>query len=260
MGTVDIQLHDVAKTFPGDPRPREVLANISLSVKKGEVIAIRGDNGTGKTTLLNLIAGLDVPTKGSITLNDAAEGGKPRVGFAQQDYTSSLLPWYNVIENIALPLKIKNVDRKEREEKAKALLSRLNFELLPESAYPHQLSGGQKQRVAISRALIHDPHVLLLDEPFANLDAHTIRDLQNTLSDVYEAAQPTMLIVSHEIAHCIFLADRIVVLHGSPAKIAVEFEVKLPRPRRRQIMFTAEYEKIRSRIIEAEEVLYAQRK
>lgn len=258
MGKVEIQLRDVAKTFSGNPRPRQVLAGVNLSVRGGEVVAIRGDNGSGKTTLLNLIAGLDAPSNGSIRF-DGLDGEKLRVGFTQQDYTSSLLPWFNVAENVALPLKINGKEQAAREAQAAALLERLNFGSLPTSAYPYQLSGGQKQRVAISRALIHDPHVLILDEPFANLDAHTTRDLQNTLSEVHEAARPTILLVSHEIAHCVFLADRVVVLHGTPAKVALEFEVNLPRPRRRQVMFTPEYAAIRSKILEAEEVLYAKR-
>ena len=250
-----ITLRSVSKTFTADTGERPVLVDISLAVKRGEIVALRGDNGTGKTTLLNIVAGIEPPTCGTVLFDETTE--RPKVGFAQQDYTASLLPWLNTLDNIALPLKLGGIARSERDRRARELLNRLTFSNLPWDAFPHELSGGQKQRVAVSRALMHDPDILILDEPFANLDAHTIRDLQAVLSAVHAERRQTIMFVSHEIGHCISLADRIVVLHGAPATVGLDFAVDLPRPRTREVIRSPEYATIRAQILEREESLYA---
>lgn len=255
---VEIELCGIQKTFTSKDQKKHVLHGIDLAISKGEVIAIRGDNGCGKTTLLNIVAGIETPTGGLIRF-DVLNGDKLRVGFTQQDYTSSLLPWFDVLDNVAIPLRLRGSTATEGRQRAKELLDSLGFNNLPTNAYPHQLSGGQKQRVAVARALIHDPHLLLLDEPFANLDAHTSRDLQETLSHIHETKRPTMLYVSHEPDHCIYLADRILLLHGSPARIVCDFEVPLPRPRSREMIVSSVYAEVRSRILAEEESLYARR-
>src|SRR6266568_2505660 len=174
---IGIELHGVEKTFTSQGKENHVLAGLDITISAGEVVAIRGDNGIGKTTLLNIIAGIERPTRGDVSFQ-GADGEKPRIGFTQQDYTSSLLPWLNVIDNISIPLRLKGVSQSDRRHRAEQLLETLGFRGLRGDSYPYELSGGQKQRVALARSLIHDPQLLLLDEPFANLDAHTSRDLQ----------------------------------------------------------------------------------
>jgi NitT/TauT family transport system ATP-binding protein len=251
---VEIEITQLGKTFRGsDNKP--VLKGIDLQVSKGEIVAIRGDNGTGKTTLLNLIAGIEDSTKGTINFR-GLDGERLRVGYAQQDYTSSLLPWFDVLDNVAIPLRLQGVARIKRRRLAGELLESLGF-LLPPAAYPQQLSGGQKQRVAIARALIHQPQLLLLDEPFANLDDHTSRDLQEVLLAIHYKWQQTILFISHNLDHCVYFADRILFLGGRPANITKEFDVPLVRPRNRKMLLTPEYNHIRSSIIAEQEAAYA---
>lgn len=251
---VEIEIKGLEKVFKrGEYLP--VLKAINLRIAKSEIVAIRGDNGTGKTTFLNLIAGIENPTHGSISFY-GLNAEMLKVGYAQQDYTSSLLPWFDVLDNVSIPLRLQRVSRIERREEASRLLELLGFEL-PQKAFPHQLSGGQKQRIAIARALIHNPQLLLLDEPFANLDAHTSRDLQEALLRVHARQQQTVIFISHELDHCVYLADRILMLNGRPASITNEFTVTMPRPRKREMLLTEEYNSIRSQIIFEEEAAYA---
>lgn len=253
---VEIELHDVTKIFKSPDKENLVLQDINFSVSKGEVVSIRGDNGTGKTTLLNIVAKIETPTRGSVKFGGLA-AEVLRVGYTQQDYTSSLLPWLNVIDNVAIPLRLRGVTHSEQKQSAKLLLDSLGFNNLPITSYPHQLSGGQKQRVAVARSLVHHPHLLLLDEPFANLDAHTSRDLQEVLSNIHQSQKPTIIYVSHELDHCIYLADRIIFLHGCPARIVLDIRIPLPRPRKREIIFSPAYAEIRAQVLAAEEALYA---
>lgn len=255
---VDVELKGVGKAFGSGKLRNEVLGAVDLVVRKGEIVAIRGDNGTGKSTLLNIIAGIESVTRGTVAFN-GLDGETRRIGYTQQDYTSSLLPWFDVMENVSIPLRLQGVPNESRRLKTAELLESLGFNSLPKTSYPHQLSGGQKQRVAVARALIHNPHLLILDEPFANLDSHTIRDLQDVLLRSHCVKQPTILFVSHELSHCIYLADRIVVMHGHPARIIREFSVNLPRPRMREMMLGPVYADVRAQILAEEDVLYAKR-
>jgi len=254
---IEIRLEHLGKRFDSSRGAKEILRDITLTVRPGEVIVIRGDNGTGKTTLLNILVGIEPATTGTMRFSDAADGPH-RVGYVQQDYTSSLLPWFDVRENVAIPLRLAGVEKKERSDRADRLLESLGFATLPRDAYPYQLSGGQKQRVALARALIHEPHLLILDEPFANLDAHSTRDLQETISEIHQSKRPTILYVSHDLDQ-IFLADRVLLLHGSPAAIAAEFALPLERPRHKAIILADEYVSIRAKILSYEETIYAER-
>lgn len=253
---VNIKLSSIGKTFAGDWGATSVFSSIDVNIHSGEIVAIRGDNGCGKTTLLNIMAGIDVPTEGSISF-DVVDGDKLRVGYAQQDYTSSLLPWFDVLENVALPLRIRRVSRERRRAQAADLLGQLEFDNVPGSAFPSHLSGGQRQRVAVARALISEPHLLLLDEPFANLDAHTTRDLQEVLLRIHSMKRPTIVYVSHELDQCIYLADRILTLHGSPSRVIHDRAIALPRPRERQMILGLAFTQMRSEILAHEEPLYA---
>jgi NitT/TauT family transport system ATP-binding protein len=252
---IALRIENLGKGFP-DSSSNPVLDHVELTIKSTEIVAIRGDNGTGKTTLLNVIAGIYPPTRG--TVDFPSFGRKPRIGYVPQDYTSSLLPWLDVLDNVSIPLRITGVPRYRRRQLARECLSELRFDL-PQTAFPHQLSGGQRQRIAIARAIIHQPDILILDEPFANLDAHTARDLQETILNIHEEFRPTIILISHELDNCIYLGDRIVILGGRPGHIIREFKLDLPRPRQREIIFSKIFQDIRVGILKDEEILYAKR-
>lgn len=235
---------------------RCVFDGLNLHLRDGEIVAFRGDNGCGKTTLLNILAGIEPIDSGGIEIEGL--GNEFRLGYAQQDYGASLLPWLTALENVAFPLRLQRVAASVRRHKARTLLEALAFRSIPTESYPHQLSGGQKQRLVIARSLIRDPQLVIMDEPFASLDAHSSRDLQETLLRIHEGVRPTILLVSHDLDHCIYLADRIVILHGSPAQIVQDFRVPLRRPRSRQMILGRDYLDIRAKILSYEEEIYAQ--
>lgn len=232
----------------------DVISNLNFFITKGEVIAIRGDNGTGKTTLINLIAGLEKPTSGKIDF----VAGPIKIGLVPQDYSASLLPHMNVFDNISLPLRLLRCDRSTILKKVNDILDTLQV-TLPLSSFPHELSGGQKQKVAISRALLASPDLLILDEPFSNIDFHTQIDLQKQINAIHSQGKLSIVIVSHELDSCIYLSDRILLLHGKPASVKRVFDVGLNRPRVRSQVFSSDFESIRSMILLEEELLYTQR-
>lgn len=249
---VSISINKLSKTFYNNNNITHVLKDISLEIKKGEVVGIRGDNGTGKTTLLNLIAKIDYPTAGNLSYSDT----KAIIGYVQQDYTSALLPWYSVLENIAIPLKLRGIKKSERIKEARRVVNDLEFLKLPLNKYPSQLSGGQKQRVTIARALIHNPSVLILDEPFANIDAHSQLELQKSINRIHEKYNLTILLVSHGLDECISLTDRIILLYGSPATLYKEYDIRLKRPRYPELLYSKDFIDIRNYILREESNLY----
>jgi ABC-type nitrate/sulfonate/bicarbonate transport system ATPase subunit len=219
------------------------LGEVSLSVADGEFVCLLGPSGCGKTTLLNMIAGFVAPTAGTIRFGgEAVEGPSPQRGVVFQDY--SLFPWLTVAENVAFGPRMARTSRSERSRQATELLDSVG---LKEAArrYPSELSGGMKQRVAIARALATDPRVLLMDEPFAALDAMTRGALQAQLLEIHAAKRKTVIFVTHNIAEAIALATRIVVLTPNPGRIAEDIPVDLPLPRRRTSPgFAALYERL----------------
>ena len=246
-----IRLNNVGKTF-SNKRKQEtrVLAGLSADFSVGEAIAIRGNNGTGKTTLLNILARLETPSEGEL---EFASSEPERIGFAQQDYTSSLLPWLTALQNVALPYRLRGTPSKIANSRASQTIESLGFGDLPLSNYPHQLSGGQKQRVAVARALAQQPSILLLDEPFANLDLKTTSLLRKSLIQAQESEKFMMIFVSHSLDESILLSDRIFYLAGKPSTFAAEIRVDLPRPRTTDDLFSEEFIKLRKKIIEFEE-------
>ena len=232
----------------------EVLRGVSFEVAPGEIVAIRGPNGAGKTTLLNIVAGLLEPSAGEISFSPSQFNGLSiPVAFVQQDYTSSLLPWFNAIDNIAIPLRLKGTRVDLRRQMAKEIVRELGFQELPLDSYPHQLSGGQKQRIAIARALISEPRVLILDEPFANLDSNTCRELEELLHRIHSTTGMTILFVSHDLDSSIYLSDKIVLLHGQPASVSRILPVPLARPRNRDDFFSNGFNTVRELVIKEEE-------
>jgi NitT/TauT family transport system ATP-binding protein len=206
------------------------LEDIDLSIAPGEFVALLGPSGCGKSTLLLLVAGLMRATGGTVRIGDE-EVTRPYVdlGFVFQDPT--LLEWRTALRNILLQADVRKLDRDAARKRALELMESTNIAGF-EDAYPNELSGGMRQRVAICRALLHDPPLLLMDEPFGALDALTREQMSGDLQSLWMSDPKTVLFVTHDISEAIFLADRVVVLSGRPGRVLGVVDVALPRPRR----------------------------
>lgn len=225
-----LSVQRVSKAFVRPGESHTVIKSFNLDVFEGEFLSVFGPNGCGKSTLLHLIAGIIFPDAGSITLHHQ-EASPLSVGIVFQNYEKSLLPWRTCLDNIALPLETQgNMPKQARREKARAVLRDLGLNL-PLNHYPYQMSGGQKQLTCISRAMVQQPSLLLLDEPFASLDYQTRMEMQSKLQEIWLKTNVTTIFISHEIDEAIFLADRLLLLTSRPARIAKCFDVQLPRPR-----------------------------
>jgi NitT/TauT family transport system ATP-binding protein len=233
MAAVDIE--SLCRIFRKDEEDESgavtALDNINLHIGDKEFVCLVGPSGCGKTTLLRIIAGLDFPTSGSVTLDGKpVEGPDPERGMVFQEY--SLFPWMRIEDNIGFGLTMKGVDKAEKQKVVEEYLDLVNLETFGR-AYPHELSGGMRQRVAIARALANDPEVLLMDEPFGALDAQTRNMMQRELLEIWEKTKKTIVFVTHSVDEAVFLADRIVVLSPRPGRIREIIDVTLPRVRDR---------------------------
>ena len=220
--------------------------DISLKVEQGEFIAIVGPSGCGKSTFMKLTTGLKMPSKGNIRINGAPVTGPLKIsGMAFQ--APSLLPWRTTLENVLLPLEIvepfrSNFKQKRKEYAAKAreLLASVGLAGM-EDKFPWQLSGGMQQRASICRALVHEPKMLLLDEPFGALDAFTREELWCTLRDLHAAQRFNVILVTHDLRESVFLADKIYVMSKSPGRFVVQRDIDLPRPRDLEVTYTQHF-------------------
>jgi NitT/TauT family transport system ATP-binding protein len=223
-----IAVDHLSFAYPGDP-PLPALADVSLEVAPGELVAVIGANGTGKSTLLKLIAGLLAPVQGAVMVHGTrVRGPEASVGFVFQE--PRLLPWRSALDNVAFPLELAGWPRDARQARARDLLALVGSPNV-EALRPHQLSGGTRQRAAIARALALEPGVLLLDEPFSALDALTRERFNVALQSIWRATATTILLVTHSIPEAIFLADRVLVLAGQPGRIVARVPIPLGRPR-----------------------------
>jgi len=208
-----------------------VIEDISLSVMPGELVCVVGPSGCGKTTLLRCLSGLLAPTGGEVRLAGERVVGPPRpMALVFQDYSRSLLPWLHVHGNVVMPLKAHRVPKAEREALATEALAAVALDGHGHK-YPWQLSGGMQQRAAIARALAYRPEILLMDEPFASVDAQTRADLEDLLLDVRARRELTVVLVTHDIDEAIYLGDRVIVLSASPTRVKATVDVPLPSPR-----------------------------
>lgn len=232
MASVDISGLGRTFTKEGDESATvTALENIDLHIEDKEFVCLVGPSGCGKTTLLRIIAGLDFPTSGTLSLDDRPiEGPDPERGMVFQEY--SLFPWMNISDNIGFGLTMKGIGKEEKKRIVEEYLDLVNLETFGKS-YPHELSGGMRQRVAIARALANDPEVLLMDEPFGALDAQTRNMMQRELLEIWEKTKKTIIFVTHSVDEAVFLADRIVVLSPRPGRIKDIIKVDLPRIRER---------------------------
>jgi NitT/TauT family transport system ATP-binding protein len=210
---------------------RVAIERLSFTVAAGELVTVVGPSGCGKTTLLRCLSGLTAPSQGSVTVaGRPVAGPPPELAMVFQDYSRSLLPWMTVERNVAFPLRYQGVRRAERAERAAEALGAVGLDGFARH-YPWQLSGGMQQRVAIARALAYRPKVLLMDEPFASVDAQTRADLEDLLLRVWAGSGLTVVLVTHDIDEAVYLADRVVTLTHAPARVAAVHEVGLARPR-----------------------------
>lgn len=211
---------------------KSVLAvdNITFSVRQSEFVCLLGPSGCGKTTILNMLAGLLQPTGGAIRIGDAPiSSNRQNRGMVFQDF-AQLFPWRTARQNIEFGLEMRRVARAKRLETASDFLRLVGLEKFAD-VFPHQLSGGMQQRVAIARALAYNPQVLLMDEPFAALDAMTRDDMQQLLTDIWQATKMTIVYVTHNVSEAVFLGDKVILLNAHPGTIKTELSLDLPRPR-----------------------------
>lgn len=247
-----LRLTNIRKAYKEQHKARKVLDDVSFEVGDEEVVSIIGPNGSGKSTLFQLALGIVKPDAGEIVMHPSA----PRFGFVFQNYRDSLMPWSTVLNNVLLPLEESLMPKEEKMQLAHQALADVGLEKFAHF-YIYQLSGGMSQLVALARALITEPEILLLDEPFSALDYVRTIKMQEMLAGIWQKKRMTTLLISHDIDEAIYLSDRIVVLSGSPAEVRKVIKVDLPRPRTFHVRVSEEFEKLRStilRIIETNEI------
>ncbi len=226
----DIDVRDVSLTYttPGGTVP--ALENVGFTLAASEFLCVVGPSGCGKSTLLNIMAGFIAPTNGAISIGGQAVGGNGvACGVVFQDF-AQLFPWRTALGNVTFGLEMKGVDKRERERIALEQLRLVGLEKFA-GYYPHHLSGGMQQRVAIARSLAYNPAVLLMDEPFAALDAMTRDEMQRLLADVWRETRKTIVYVTHNVAEAVYLADRVIVMSPHPGRVKSDIKIPLPRPR-----------------------------
>ncbi|MBX6328664.1 MAG: ABC transporter ATP-binding protein [Pseudolabrys sp.] len=227
---VPIEIREVTLIYDTPDGKVPGVKDVSFNVDASEFVCIVGPSGCGKSTLLNIIAGFLTPATGEIRI-----GGKPVSGRGMdrgvvfQDF-AQLFPWRTALGNVSFGLEMKGVPKAERERIAREQLRLVKLEKFT-SAYPHHLSGGMQQRVAIARALAYNPAILLMDEPFAALDALTRDDMQRLLADVWQKTRKTVIYVTHNVAEAVYLADRVIVMTPHPGTVKTEIRIPLSRPR-----------------------------
>jgi len=219
------------KVYADSSRTVEAIRDVSFSVSQGELVCIVGPSGAGKTTLLKCIAGLLAPSSGEIVLEgQPVVEPPPAMAVVFQEYGRSLFPWMTVHDNVALPIKHKKLDASRREDLVRDALAAVDLKGV-EGAYPWQLSGGMQQRVAIARAVAYEPHVLLMDEPFAAVDAQTRADLEDLIRVLWRRLRVTVLFVTHDIDESVYLGQRVLVMSHAPTVIMEDVAIDLPDER-----------------------------
>ncbi len=225
------------------------LAHISFAVESQQFVCIVGPSGCGKSTLLRLLAGLLLPTEGRVLFEgEPLTGPRRRLGLVFQK--ANLMPWRTALANVTLPLELQHVPAAEARERAQAVIDLVGLAGF-EQTLPRGLSGGMEQRVAIARALVHNPDVLLLDEPFGALDALTRERMGAELLRIWEASQKTVVMVTHSIPEAVLLADRVLVLSPRPGQLRLTLDINLPRPRQMSMEYSPAFGELAGQIRQA---------
>lgn len=238
-----LTVRELSAVFPDNNGGLHALQRVSFDVRPREFVAVLGPSGSGKSTLLRILAGILQPTAGEVNFG---QNQQPRIGMAFQQ--ANLMPWRTALQNITLPLELEGAaDASARAQEMIELVGLTGFE----RNWPRELSGGMAQRVSLARALIHDPDLLLLDEPFGSLDALTRERMWTELSRIWQARQKTVVMVTHSISEALFLADRILVLTARPGRVKLDLKVDLPRPRADEMRYTAHFGRLARALKEA---------
>jgi NitT/TauT family transport system ATP-binding protein len=225
-----IDLRHVTLRYVTDTREVLAVDDVSFTVAESEFLCLLGPSGCGKTTIMNMIAGFLTPTNGDVLIGGARlDGRKHDRGVVFQDF-AQLFPWRTARRNVEFGLEMRNLPADERKRTALEFLRLVGLADFADR-YPHQLSGGMQQRVAIARAIAYSPGVLLMDEPFAALDAMTREEMQRLVNDVWQETKKTIVYVTHNVAEAVYLGDRVVVLDAHPGRVKAEIPLDLPRPR-----------------------------
>jgi NitT/TauT family transport system ATP-binding protein len=234
-----LRVEHVSVTFPSPEGGLGALGDVSFEIREGEFVCLVGPSGCGKSTLLRVLSGLLPPTRGSVSFRgQQLVGPSAQIGIVFQ--SSNLMPWRTVLRNITLPLEVQRVDRATAQPAASDLVRLVGLQEF-EDSYPDELSGGMAQRVAIARALIHDPAILLLDEPFGALDALTRERMNLELLRIWEAHRKTVFMVTHNIQEAILLSDRVMVMTDRPGQIVTDLAIELPRPRSQELVYDSAF-------------------
>ncbi len=222
-----LSVQGLSKSYRGRAGDKLVLDGVDVEVARGEFLCIVGPSGAGKTTLLRCMSGLLAPSAGAVFL-DGERVTKPpaRLAVVFQDYSRSLMPWMSVAANVVLPLRSKGMGKRERIERARSALAAVGLSASGDQ-YPWQLSGGMQQRVAIARALAFEPEALLMDEPFASVDAQTRAELEDLILSVRREFGVTVILVTHDIDEAVYLGDDVVVLSGTPTRVRERIHIEL---------------------------------
>lgn len=244
--TSRLSIDNLTVTYASARGPLTALRDLSLDVQDGEFVAVLGPSGCGKSTLLNIASGLLSPSKGQVFIHGEAVSAPRRdVGIIFQQPT--LLPWKTVLQNVLVPMQAMGLAVQAHEERARQLIRLVRLEGF-ENHYPYELSGGMQQRVGIARGFMHDPQLLLMDEPFAALDAMTREHMTDELQAMWMQSGKSVLFITHSIPEAVYLADRVVVLSARPGTVMEVVEVPIPRPRRIDTLGSAQFNAICNRL------------
>jgi NitT/TauT family transport system ATP-binding protein len=239
-----ITIRNLKKSFEGTI----VYDNFSLNLARGKVVSVFGPNGCGKSTLINMVSGLTPYDDGEV-LFDGKMIKSTRIGYVFQNYREALFPWLRAIDNIHYPLKIMGLDRKAREQRVDALLSKFTVPI-DFSRYPYELSGGQQQAISIMRALVVEPEVLFMDEPFSALDYEMTLFMRDQIQQVLMTTATTTMIVSHDLEEAVYLADDVLLLTRRPTKVAALVPVSIPRARNMDTLSSPEFVRTKAKCLD----------
>jgi NitT/TauT family transport system ATP-binding protein len=244
-----LTIENVHKTYDTDAGPLEAMRDISLEVEEGEFVSIVGPSGCGKSTLMEIVGGLHPPTEGTITIaGKPVSGPDPAIGIVFQQ--ESAFPWRTVVENVEFGLEMERVAKGERRERAREMIELVGLSGF-EDRYPTELSGGMRQRVAIARTLVMKPQIILMDEPFGALDEQTRLILGEELLRIRDAANATILFITHSFDEALLLSDRIVVMTARPGSVKRIVENPLPRPRDSSILRDPDFARLSGELWDA---------